>query len=65
VVGPAGGFAVVVVLVAWIVGGNRAEVSPTVWPRTLSGWSSWCTITNKAATARTIAVAELHCSNRR
>jgi hypothetical protein len=65
VVGPAAGLAVVVVLVATVVGGNRADVSPTLWPCTLNGWSSWCTITNNAATARTIAVAQLHCSNRR
>ena len=65
VVGAAAGFVVVVVLVAVVVGGSRAEVSPTVWPCTLSGWSSWCTIMNKPATARPLAVTELHCSNRR
>lgn len=65
VVGPAAGFAVVVVLVAGVVGGTKTEVSPTVWPCTLNGWSSWCTTTNNAATTRTIAVAQLHCGNRR
>jgi hypothetical protein len=65
VLGPAAGFAVVVVLVAGVVRGNRTEVSPTVWPCALSGWSSSCTTMNKAATARTITVVELHCSNRR
>jgi hypothetical protein len=65
VTGPAGGFAVVVVLVAGVVGGTLAEVSPTVWPGTLSGRSSWCTTKNKVATARTTAVIQLRCSNRR
>jgi hypothetical protein len=65
VVGPGGGSVVVVVLVAMVVGGNLAEMSPTVWPCTSSGRSSWCTTTNKAATARTTAVAQLHCKSRR
>jgi hypothetical protein len=65
VVGPGGGSIVVVVLVAMVVGGNLAEMSPTVWPCTSSGRSSWCTTTNKAATTRTTAVAQLHCSSRR
>lgn len=65
VVGPAAGSAVVVVLVAAVVGGNLAEMSPTVWPCTSSGRSSWCTTTNKAATARATVVPQLHCSSRR
>jgi hypothetical protein len=65
VVGPGGGSVVVVVLVAMVVGGNLAEMSPTVSPCTSSGRSSWCTTTNKAATARTTAVTQLHCSSRR
>jgi hypothetical protein len=65
VVGPGGGSVVVVVLVAMVVGGNLAEMSPTVWPCTSSGRSSWCTTTNKPATARTTAVAQLHCNSRR
>jgi hypothetical protein len=65
VVGPAAGAAVVVVLVAAVVGGSLAEISPTVWPCTSSGRSSWCTTINKAATARTTVVPPLHCSNRR
>jgi hypothetical protein len=65
VVGPGAGSVVVVVLVAVIVGGTLGEMSPTVWPCTSSGRSSWCTTPNKAATARTTAVAQLHCSNRR
>lgn len=65
VVGPAAGSAVVVVLVGAVVGGNLAEISPTVWPCTFSGRSSWCTTTNKAATARATVVPQLHCSNRR
>jgi hypothetical protein len=65
VLGPADGFAVVVVLVAGSVRGNRTEESPTVWPCTLSGRSSWCTTTSKAAMKTTVAVAELHCTIRR
>jgi hypothetical protein len=65
VVGPAAGSPVVVVLVAGVVGGDFAEISPTVWPWTSSGLSSWCTTTNKAATAKATVVPQLHCSNRR
>jgi hypothetical protein len=65
VVAPDAGSDVVVVLVAGIVGGNLAEISPTVWPCTLSGRSSWCTTTKRAATARAAVVPPLHCSNRR
>jgi hypothetical protein len=65
VVGAGVGAVVVVVLVVEVVVGNLAETSPTVWPCTSSGRSSWCTTTNKAATTRTTAVAQLHCSNRR
>jgi len=65
VVGPAAGFAVVVVLVAGTTGGNLTETSPTACPCTLTGRSSWCTTANKAATAMTTVVPELHCSIRR
>lgn len=65
VLGAAAGCVVVVVLVAGFVGANLAVRSPTVWPCTLIGWSSWCTTTNKATTARRVAVSELHCSDRR
>lgn len=64
VVGLTAGFAVVVV-VARVVGGSLAGISPTVWPCTSSGRSSWCTTTNKPATTRTLVVTQLHCSNRR
>lgn len=65
VVGSAARSVVVVVLVATVVVGSLAGTSPTVWPCTSSGRSSWCTTTNKPATTRTIVVRQLHCSSRR
>jgi hypothetical protein len=65
VVDPAAGAAVVVVVVTAVGEGNFAETSPTVWPRTSSGRSSWCTTTKRPATATTTVVPQLHCSSRR
>jgi hypothetical protein len=65
VVGAAGVVVVEVVLVAGVARCSLAAVSPTVWPRTPKGCSSWCTTTKRAATARTVVARQLHCSIRR
>ena len=56
---------VVVVLATVVVGPSRAAVFSRAWPRTLIGWSSLYTVTNKATNARRTADRQPNCSSRR